>query len=116
MPQEKSPLLIVEHLHVSYDNQAPPALDRVSLHVAPGEIVGVVGESGSGKSTLAAALTGLLPATARRHGGSVVFEGRDVAAAGERTWVALRGGRIGFVPQDPGLSLDPMQRIGLQLR
>jgi len=116
MPQDKSPLLAVEDLRVSYDNQAMPALDRVSLQVRPGEIVAVVGESGSGKSTLAAALTGLLPPTARRHEGTILFEGRDVATAGERAWVALRGGRIGFVPQDPGLSLDPIQRIGVQLR
>ncbi|OWT72818.1 ABC transporter ATP-binding protein [Achromobacter sp. HZ28] len=116
MPQEKSPLLAVEDLRVSYDNQAMPALDRVSLQVRPGEIVAVVGESGSGKSTLAAALTGLLPPTARRHEGTILFEGRDVATAGERAWVALRGGRIGFVPQDPGLSLDPIQRVGVQLR
>ncbi|WP_233238433.1 ABC transporter ATP-binding protein [Bordetella sp. LUAb4] len=116
MSEAQSNLLRVNGLRVSYGTTATPALDQVSLHIDAGEIVAVVGESGSGKSTLAAALTGLLPGNALHHSGNIVFEGRDLAGASERAWVALRGGRIGFVPQDPGLSLDPIQRIGVQLR
>ncbi|WP_159992440.1 ABC transporter ATP-binding protein [Roseomonas sp. 18066] len=111
------PLLQVEDLRVTYRprGQAPvAALEGVSLALHAGEVLAIVGESGSGKSTLAAAIAGLTPAGARLEG-RILLDGRPVTGLAERDWRALRGRRIGYVPQEPGLSLDPIQRIGAQL-
>ena len=112
-------VLALTDLNVAYRDGATgawrEAVTDVSLSLQPGEIVALVGESGSGKSTTAAALIGLLPDNAQRRGGSIQLEGVELAGAPESTWQGLRGRRIGFVPQDPGLSLDPVRRIGKQL-
>jgi len=105
-----SPLLDIQSLRVDMRGGAQ-ILDGVSISVAPGQIMGVVGESGCGKSTLLRAMLGILPkgATAR---GRVMFEGRDILAPAA---MARARGRIGFVPQDPYLSLNPTFRAGDQI-
>ncbi|WP_338693511.1 ABC transporter ATP-binding protein [Streptomyces sp. Q6] len=107
------PVLDVRGLTVSYG--AEPALRGVDLTVGAGEVVAVVGESGSGKSTLAHALIGLLPPGGRIGSGRALVAGRDTAALSERELRELRGAVVGFVPQDPTASLDPVQRVGAQV-
>jgi peptide/nickel transport system ATP-binding protein len=87
----------------------------VTFDVEPGERVAIVGESGSGKSTTAHALINLLAGGGRLLGGSITLDGREVAHLPERAWPALRGKHVGLVPQDPGISLDPVVRIGEQV-
>jgi peptide/nickel transport system ATP-binding protein len=89
--------------------------DDVSFAVAPGEVVGLVGESGSGKTMTALATMGMNPAACVRAAGRIVFEGRDVAAAGEAELRRLRGGRIGYVAQDATTALNPVLRVGTQI-
>ncbi|WP_330232000.1 ABC transporter ATP-binding protein [Nocardia sp. NBC_00508] len=115
--REAPPLLRVDDLRVRYRSDTGPvaALAGVSLTVARGEVVALVGESGSGKSTLAQAVIGLLGANAEITGGTVAFDGSVVDTESERALRRLRGARIGFVPQDPGLSLNPVRRIGDQV-
>ena len=48
-------------------------------------------------------------------GGSITFQGEDLTRASERTWRRLRGARLGLVPQDPGVALNPAMRIGDQV-
>jgi energy-coupling factor transporter ATP-binding protein EcfA2 len=76
----------------------PPALDGVSLTIAPGERVLVAGGSGSGKSTLLRALSGLVP---HFHGGTVggqvIVDGRDTRRCGPGDLARS----VGTVLQDP---------------
>ena len=91
-------------------------LQDISLQVASGQILGLVGESGSGKSLTAMAAMGLLPLIGGRvTGGAVRFDGQDMAMMTEAQRRKLRGGRIGFVTQNPMTALDPVQRIGEQV-
>lgn len=101
-------LLTVRDLSVSYqhDGKFIHALKKVSFDLGQSERLAVIGESGSGKSSLALALGGLLPPGAELTG--------DISWPG---FAALpRNGRdIGFVFQNPGASLDPVQRVGSQI-
>ncbi|WP_240489742.1 dipeptide ABC transporter ATP-binding protein [Actinomadura atramentaria] len=112
-----APLLEISDLAVSYRARAGrvAAVRGVSLAVAPGEIVALVGESGSGKSTLAHAVLRLLADNAAIDGGHVRFGDQDIAALSDRELRAVRGRGIGFVPQDPAVSLNPVLRVGDQV-
>lgn len=101
-----TPLLLVEHVTKRY-GQAPPALQDITLHVAPGETVGLVGESGSGKSTLARLALGLLAPDS----GTVRFAGHDPYRLRGRAGKAVRA-RLQFVPQHPRGSLNPALPAG----
>jgi len=83
------------------------AVDGVSLHVAPGETLGLVGESGCGKSTIARAVVGLQAATR----GSVVVDGTEIVGADRQTLHRARA-RMQMVFQDPATSLNPRMTVG----
>jgi peptide/nickel transport system ATP-binding protein len=109
------PVLRITDLAVRFGADAP-AVASASLAVHAGQTVAVVGESGSGKSTMAAAVLGLLPAGGRIVGGRIEFEGADITGADRLRMRALRGTGIGYVPQDPATNLNPVWRIGFQVR
>ena len=88
----------------------------VSFALRAGETLAVVGESGSGKSVTATAVMGLLPPVARVAAGAAWLEDRDLLALGEPELRRLRGGRMAMVFQDPMSSLNPVLRVGEQLR
>jgi ABC-type glutathione transport system ATPase component len=105
-----APLLSVHDLTVFYGRgrkrSAHPALENVSIDIAPGETLGVVGESGSGKSTLANAVLGLVPI----QSGRVLFGGADVTSASTRERRRLSQ-HLQVVFQDPYSSLNPARTI-----
>ncbi|MFE3189258.1 dipeptide ABC transporter ATP-binding protein [Nocardia sp. NPDC059240] len=112
------PLLEVRDLNVCFssEGQQVPAVRGVGLTVYPGQTVAIVGESGSGKSTTAHAIIDLLPGTGRITSGSIMFDGKDLSKASSRDIVAVRGRGIGFVPQDPMSNLNPVWKVGFQIR
>ncbi|MFJ8007385.1 dipeptide ABC transporter ATP-binding protein [Streptomyces fagopyri] len=112
-----TPLLEIRGLSVSYRTRGGTvaAVRNVDLDVWPGQVTAVVGESGSGKSTTAHAITRLLPGNGGIDAGTVRFGRHDLATLSEAELRTLRGARIGLVPQDPAVSLNPVKRIGEQV-
>ena len=109
------PLLSVAGLEVRFGDD-PPAVHNVELTVRSGQTVAVVGESGSGKSTTAAAILGLLAPGGRITAGRIVFDGVDITSPDPRRLRSIRGTGIGYVPQDPTTNLNPVWKIGFQIR
>ena len=92
------------------------AVDGVSLHVEPGECLGIIGESGSGKSVTALSVMGLVASPPGViTGGAVRYKGRDLVGARYRDLRKLRGDRIAYIFQDPLATLHPLFRVGDQL-
>lgn len=88
----------------------------VSFEVQREQTVGLVGESGSGKSMTVLAATGLLDAPgATVTGSSVLAAEQELVGASARTLRHVHGGRIGFVFQDPGTSLNPLLTVERQI-
>jgi peptide/nickel transport system ATP-binding protein len=112
------PLLSVRDLTVAFRTQGGmrEVLHGITFDVMPGETVAIVGESGSGKSTTATAIVDLLPGTGTITGGSITLEGRPLTGLSRRDMEAVRGRDIGFVPQDPMSSLNPVWSIGFQVK
>ena len=117
-PDDEQPLLKITNLEVTFTSSTGvvPAVRGANLTIYPGQTVAIVGESGSGKSTTAAAVIGLLPGTGKVAGGTIEFDGRDITHLTTNEWVELRGSGIGLVPQDPMSNLNPVLRVGTQVK
>jgi peptide/nickel transport system ATP-binding protein len=111
-----APLLQVEALRVEYPRHPDSivAVDDLSFNIERGSAYALVGESGCGKSATGLAIMRLLE-PGRIAGGSVRFDGVDLVHLGEREMRRIRGGRVGFIFQEPATALDPMMRVGAQL-
>ena len=112
------PLLEIKNLSIAFssDKLLIPAVRDASLTVYPGQTVAIVAETGSGKSTTAHAIIDLLPGSGRVTSGQILFEGKDIVHAKKDEIIALRGSSIGFVPQDPMSNLNPVWKIGFQVK
>jgi peptide/nickel transport system ATP-binding protein len=112
-------LLEVRHLRTSFrleEGGEFTAVDGVSFSVDGGRTLGIVGESGCGKSVTSLSIMGLLPkGQGRISGGSVRFEGRDLATLSPEEMRRLRGGRMAMIFQEPMTSLNPAFTIGDQI-
>jgi peptide/nickel transport system ATP-binding protein len=110
-------LLSIADLSIAYGpaGRQRTVVEGFTLEIGQGETVAIVGESGSGKSTTANAVLGLLPAGGRITFGSIAVGGVDITRAGEPVLRSIRGRRIGLVPQDPMVGLNPTLRIGSQV-
>ncbi|MDR7158211.1 dipeptide/oligopeptide/nickel ABC transporter permease/ATP-binding protein [Arthrobacter sp. BE255] len=111
-------LLEVTDLGVGYDQpdgSTTNVVNHVGLTVRRGEVHGLVGESGSGKTQTAFSILRLLPQGGRITGGSIFFEGKDLAHLSEKEMTKVRGKRIAYIPQEPMSNLDGAFTIGSQL-
>ncbi|MFK8250054.1 dipeptide ABC transporter ATP-binding protein [Ancylobacter terrae] len=117
MTSESDILLSIRGLRVAYRtrDRVNEAVKGVDIEVRRGEVVALVGESGSGKSTIAHAVMGMLPATAAITAGEISFDGDALTRLSEKDYRRLRGHRLGWVPQDPMVALNPSHRIGRQV-
>ena len=117
-----APLLQVEDLRTYFftSSGVVKAVDGVSFEVDAGEIVGIVGESGSGKSITALSILRLVPHPGRIVSGRILFgregERGDVVEMSEAEVRELRGSDIAMIFQDPMKSLNPVTRVGYQVR
>jgi peptide/nickel transport system ATP-binding protein len=111
MAQRSAPLLQVDGLSVSYGPRE--VVTNVGFELGRGKSLALIGESGSGKSTIARAVLRLLPGKGHATG-RIEFEGQELLGLSQRRFRPLRGRAIGFVPQDPGNSLNPVRTIGAQ--
>jgi oligopeptide/dipeptide ABC transporter ATP-binding protein len=113
------PLLEINNLQLEF-GQGPNALravDGVSLALEAGKTLCLVGESGSGKSVTALSIARLLASPPAHYvGGEILLAGRDVLKLSARDLRAIRGGVVSYVFQEPAASLNPVFRIGAQIR
>lgn len=112
-------LLEVNNLSVGFETERglSLAVDDISFVVPRGSCVGIVGESGCGKSVTAMSLVRLLPQPTGKilPGSRIMFDGEDVVNMSQRRLRELRGGRVGFIFQEPMSALNPVHTIGDQI-
>ncbi|MFC1498847.1 ABC transporter ATP-binding protein [Verrucomicrobiota bacterium] len=111
-------LVEVRGLKVWFGSRKNPirAVDGVSFEISGGLTVALVGESGCGKSVTALSLARLVPQPPGIYaGGTVLFDGRDVMDMTERELANIRGRELAYVFQEPGISLNPVFRVGYQI-
>jgi oligopeptide/dipeptide ABC transporter ATP-binding protein len=116
--QTQKPVLQVMDLEVTYytDSGRARALDHVSFNLLPGEKLGLVGESGSGKSTMALAMMRMIKPPGRIEGGKVIVGDTDLTALSESEMRSARLSKISYIPQGAMNSLNPVVRIGAQMK
>ena len=113
------PLLTVENLSVRFKtpDQVINAVNGVSFSLNTGETLGIVGESGSGKTVTVLSILGLIPKPPGEiTGGKALFEGQDLLPLSTESLRSIRGQEISMVFQDPMTSLNPVIKVGEQLR
>lgn len=113
-------LLALEDLRLNirgYGGEVTPILEGISLEISSGEVVCLVGESGSGKTfTLLSILRLIEEDLHPQYSGKILFKGVDLLGRSEKEMLEVRRHKFGAVFQDPMTSLDPVMRIGRQLR
>ena len=111
-------------VYLSVDAGTVKAADGVSFRIPEGRTVALVGESGSGKSIIAQAVMGILPKIARIESGEILFSDPsrpgtvvDIAKLrpSDPQQLALRGGRISIIFQEPMTALSPLHTVGNQI-
>src|SRR5664280_1385997 len=119
MGERHEPLLSIKDLRITFRTRTESvrAVDGVSFDVYPGETLGMVGESGSGKSVTMLSVLRLIPPSTRVvTSGQVLFGGKDLLQASKREIRGIRGRHIAVIPQDPMTCLDPVLKVGRQIR
>ena len=106
-------ILQVQNLTVSIDGRR--VIDDVSFDLAHGRVTALVGESGSGKTMTSLAMLDLLPRSAVRESGHIMFREKDIFTLGREDLRKIRGNDIAMVFQEPFTALNPVMRAGSQI-
>ena len=112
-------LLEIKNLKMDFGKNADAlrAIDDVSFTIGAGETVCLVGESGCGKTVTALSIARLVPTPPANYaGGEILLNGRDVLKMPNGELRSIRGGVVSYVFQEPGASLNPVFRIGNQIK
>ncbi|MFM8469038.1 MAG: ABC transporter ATP-binding protein, partial [Limisphaerales bacterium] len=112
-------LLDIRHLQLEFGigKDAVRAVDGVSFTIAEGETLCLVGESGCGKSVSALSIARLVPTPPARYvGGEILLNGRDVLKMDKNDLRSIRGGVVSYIFQEPSASLNPVFRVGNQIK
>ncbi len=113
------PLLEIRNLKLDFlaNGTGLRAVDGLSLTINAGETVALVGESGCGKSVTAQSIARLVPTPPARYvNGEIFVDGRDVLKLSPGELQKIRGGVVGYVFQEPGAALNPVMRVGQQIK
>jgi peptide/nickel transport system ATP-binding protein len=112
-----APLLEINDLHteIRLKQAVVHAVDGVSLHLEPGETLGIVGESGCGKTMTALSIMNLLPTGGSIVSGSIKLDGTEISALSDEDMRQVRGNEVGMIFQDPLTSLNPTMTVGKQI-
>ncbi|WP_308216606.1 ABC transporter ATP-binding protein [Pseudalkalibacillus decolorationis] len=112
-------LLQVKNLKTAFrtDHGMQTVVHGISFHVNKGEIVGIVGESGCGKSVTSLSIMRLLHDTPGEIiDGEVIFKDQNLLPLPEKKMKSYRGKELSMIFQEPMTSLNPVLKIGKQLR
>ncbi len=115
----QTPLLEVVDLRVSFhtDDGEVRAVDGINFTLRRGETLALVGESGCGKSVTSLSLARLVATPPGKYkGGKILFEGEDILTMTKQRLQQIRGSKISYIFQEPASSLNPVFRIGYQIR
>ncbi|MCL2833519.1 MAG: ABC transporter ATP-binding protein [Treponema sp.] len=113
------PILSVRDLEIRFSlrGRKLTAIRKCSMDLFEGETLAIVGESGCGKSVFTKSFIGMLDANGSITGGSIMYRGTDISKyKTEKEWLTIRGGKIAMVMQDPMTSLNPLKKIGVQIK
>lgn len=116
---EKKVILSVKNLEIQFALRGKilKAIRGASIDLLEGETLAIVGESGSGKSVFTKSFIGMLDKNGKVTGGSILYDGRDLAQyTTEKQWREIRGKKIAMVMQDPMTALNPLKKVGVQIR
>ncbi|MBT3178073.1 MAG: ABC transporter ATP-binding protein [Desulfobacula sp.] len=111
-------ILTINNLSVSFKmgTRITKAVENVDLVLKKGETLALVGESGSGKTVTAMSILKLLPESATYPSGTIELDKKDCLIISDEEIRKIRGNKVGVIFQQPMTSLNPLHRIGKQLK
>lgn len=114
---QEQKLLEIRDLHVSFPigGKVIHAVNGVNVELKQGEALGVIGESGCGKSVTFSNVMKLLQSPPAIISGDIVLNGRDIMPLSEKEMEKIRGKEVSMIFQEPMRSLNPVEKIGVQI-